>query len=107
MRVTATRAVQKQCPYKDEVDVGTLTIVWETDDDVPELHELAHMIDSVADAPSDDNPGYSPAMTHEQWTLAVRTLVPDAISVTSEWQTGPWGIRINALSDDTVDTTRA
>lgn len=87
MRVTVTRQVLKPCPFSVEWDVGTLTIVWETDGNVPELHDLGHKIDLISSEP----------ITHEQWTKGVQDAVPDAIEVRTEWRTGPWEVTVDAV----------
>lgn len=82
MRVTIEREVRKLCPFADEVDRGTLRIVWETDDDVPELHELGRAVDGLE----------GQRLTHEAYTADVRDALPDAVLVETVWHTGPWKV---------------
>jgi hypothetical protein len=64
MITTITRQVVKQCPYKNETDVGELTVV--IDGEAPELHDLAERVDKLA----------------------------AGAQVTTRWETGPWRVEV-------------
>lgn len=81
MRVRLKRQVVKRCPYRDEIDRGTLVIMWADADAAPELHALAQQVDACGSEPT----------THEEWTARIAALVPDA-TVESHWHTGPWRV---------------
>ena len=82
MITTLRRQVIKQCPYKDETDVGTLTIV--IPDEAPELHNLAAAVDKLAAGP----------VSHEDFTAAVADMLPPGSQVTTTWRTGPWDVEV-------------
>lgn len=82
MVVGITRPVIKRCPFRGETDAGELTIV--LSDDVPELHDLAEKIDALCAQP----------ISHEDFTRAVRALLPDDVLVRSRWHTGPWTVEV-------------
>lgn len=74
--------VLKRCPYKDEVDIGSLAIAMHGD--APELHELGEQIDKLCEVP----------ISHENFTRAVLALVPSATEVRTTWHTGPWTVEV-------------
>lgn len=82
MTVYAVREVTKICPFKDEIDRGTLIIA--CPDDAPELHKLAAEIDKICVEP----------VSHEDFTWEVLTLLPAGSEVLTVWKTGPWLIGV-------------
>jgi hypothetical protein len=81
---TLRRQVIKQCPYKDETDVGELVIV--IPDEAPELHNLAAAVDAITADP----------ISHEAFTAEVADMLPPGSTVTTTWQTGPWSVEVTA-----------
>lgn len=77
--VTITGPVEKRCPYRDEPDVGTITLHFDVFTDAPELHDLAEQLTTWADI----------ALSHEDFTAMVRKHWWSAgcRSVTTTWQT--------------------
>ncbi len=80
MVTTLRRPVVKQCPYRDETDIGLLVIV--IPGEAPELHNLGHAIDEVAAAPG--------GISHEEFTARVAEMLPPGSKVTTTWRTGVW-----------------
>jgi hypothetical protein len=87
MKTTIRRPVIKQCPFRNETDTGELVIIF--NGGAPELHGLAASVDSIAADP----------ITHEEFTRRVTALVPEAISVTTTWHTGPWSVECSAKTE--------
>ncbi len=82
--VTLRSTVIKQCPYRDETDVGALVIV--LDGEAPELHGLATQIDALCAEP----------ITHEQFTAQLAAILPSGARITTNWTTGPWAVQVEA-----------
>lgn len=76
--IVVNRDVIKQCPYREEVDYGKLSITFP--DDAIELHHLGELIDDMTDK----------RLTHEDYTRRVLALLPLGCIVTTRWKTGPW-----------------
>jgi hypothetical protein len=83
MKTTITRPVIKRCPFRDETDAGTLTII--IPGEAPELHDLAGKVDALC----------AEEITHEEFTQALAAAVPGAEVVTT-WHTGPWDVEVQA-----------
>jgi hypothetical protein len=80
--ITITRPVVKACPYRDELDFGTLAITFPYD--ASELHALSRQVDEVAGEP----------ITHEEYTRRVLSLLPEGSSVVTTWGTGLWKVEV-------------
>ncbi len=76
--------VTKDCPYKAETDEGTLGLAIRGD--APELHGLAERIAAIPQQP----------ISHEDYTRAVRALLPRGSRVTTTWHTGPWDVEVTS-----------
>lgn len=75
--VEITAQVSKRCPYKDERDDGTVTLVFDVgDEDAPELHELADLLGTWRDTP----------ISHEEFTRSIGVAL-GCVEVRSTWQT--------------------
>lgn len=83
VRVSITASASHRCPYRDEMDHGTVRVSWTTSfGETVELHALAALIHGRADA----------EISHEQWTAAIAAQIGSAVvvadlTVTSEWAT--------------------
>jgi hypothetical protein len=84
LTTTLRRQVIKECPYKDETDVGELTIV--IPGEAPELHNLADAVNTLSRGP----------VSHEDFTLGVADMLPPGSKVTTTWRTGPWDVEVTA-----------
>jgi hypothetical protein len=82
MMTIVRRSISKTCPYKNELDEGELEITF-YGDEAPELHDLAARIDELCVTP----------ISHERFTAAVISLVPEA-EVSTSWKTGPWLVTV-------------
>lgn len=85
-RVTIRRQVVKRCPFRDEWDIGTLTITL-AEDLVPELHELGAQIDAIADPEVG-------TLTHEEYQRRLREEILKGLDaeIVTTWRTGPWDV---------------
>lgn len=72
--ITATMPMVKQCPYVDEIDVGTVTFTWAGD--APDLHNVAANVQSWA----------AQKATHEEATRALADTW--GAQVETAWRTG-------------------
>lgn len=81
MIVILSRSVVKQCPFRDEIDAGELTVT--VAGTAPELHQLAAQVDALCARP----------VSHEDFTAAVAALIPGA-DVRTAWRTGPWSVEV-------------
>jgi hypothetical protein len=78
--IVLRREVAKRCPFRDEFDIGMLTVELQ-EDDAPELYELASIVDSAGEEP----------ISHEAYTRAIADLFKGlSVTVTTTWRTGPW-----------------
>lgn len=80
MIVTISGPVTKRCPYREEVDEGTVTLTFDVgDDEAPELHGLAARLRRHEDA----------RVSHEAYSLAlIDDLGPSGcVHVRTTWQT--------------------
>lgn len=77
MRITVTGPVSKLCPFKDEVDHGTVELTFDAAE-APELHALAAALQA-----------HDRKITHEAYTAEVyEAWEPHGcVSVTSSWTT--------------------
>lgn len=79
--VAVTMDAVHQCPFRDETDVGTITVTWNAGADTVELHSLRAWLDTLDEW----------AVSHEAYTEHVRdtlaTLGVHVVSVVSEWAT--------------------
>lgn len=84
MIVTVTADVRKRCPYKDEVDAGTLTLVLNVPEgDGPELHDLAAYLGSFSDH----------ALSHEEFTRNICLDLP-VIEAKTTWRTAGLSVEV-------------
>lgn len=81
--------VAKECPYRDETDVGRLRIII-YGNDAPELHALEARVAHLAVEPG--------GISHEDYTAAVAALCPPGSKVTTWWETGKWEVRVTEIS---------
>jgi NADPH-dependent 7-cyano-7-deazaguanine reductase QueF len=83
VRVTVSADAQHLCPFKDEVDYGTVRVSWSTSSgQTLELHALADLI----------RRNRRVEISHEQWTADLADAIRGASSVNdllvvSEWTT--------------------
>jgi len=80
------RPVVKQCPFKDETDLGELVIT--IPGDAPELHALAAAVDVAA----------AGRVSHEDFTRRVAELLPAGSEVVTMWRTGPWSVEVQEVA---------
>ena len=80
------RPVVKQCPFKDETDLGELVIT--IPGDAPELHELAAAVDEAAKG----------RVSHEDFTRRVAALLTAGSEVVTTWHTGPWSVEVREVA---------
>lgn len=85
--LTATAPLRHLCPFKDEVDEGTVTSGWSTCGSTLELHSLAAYLTSWAEQ----------TISHEELTDAIRRdleSVPGiyAPTVETRWTTAGMGV---------------
>lgn len=84
VRLSVTAEARHLCPFKDEVDQGTVTLEWTTaHGETVELHALAALIDRFAGV----------EISHEQWTAELvgavsRGVRVAGLRVVSSWVTG-------------------
>ena len=85
--VTVTAGVTKRCPYRDEYDHGSVTLVFDVadDEDGPELHDLSDKIDAYQDE----------RLSHEHFTRQV-VEVFGAVRATSTWTTAGLAVTVEA-----------
>lgn len=89
MKMTVTAAVRKLCPYRDEIDEGTVIITFDVyEGDGPELHEVADYLASYAVVP----------MSHEAFTRMVASDYDAA--VTSAWTTAGMAVTVDVPRDE-------
>lgn len=83
MRMEVTMAVTKRCPYRDERDVGTVTLdlAVPVANDCMELYALAGAVEKVGEEP----------LSHEEYTRRLSKFA-GVVSVTTRWRTGPWEV---------------
>lgn len=86
--MTVTAPLIHLCPYKDEVDHGTVTITWNTQDNTLELHDLASLLHSFSDQ----------KISHEEITRKLKVWLSclpgiDLISVETTWDTAGMEVR--------------
>lgn len=81
--ITVTSPLRHLCPHKDEVDNGTITVIWRCNGATFELHSLRELYKGFKGS----------AISHEQLTDRIRhdlsTASPliDVISVSTWWTT--------------------
>lgn len=92
MKVTVAGAVRHLCPYRDEMDEGTVELTFDVPaGDGPELHGLAAQID------------YSEIrLSHEDMTRSLLELT-DAQRVVTRWHTAGLDVTCD-LSSESVRT---
>lgn len=88
--VTATFPAYHTCPFVDEADEGTITLVWSTGPATLELHAVARWLDSLDEW----------FVSHEDYTerilVGLRALGVDVISARSTWSTAGGAIEVLA-----------
>lgn len=82
VRLTATAHIQHLCPFVQEVDNGTITIVWDTDGWTLELHALRAYLNTFTDR----------EISHEDLTDEVRAELAchhgiGNVDVSTTWRT--------------------
>ena len=89
MKITVTAPVTKVCPYRDEVDVGTVTITFDImDGDGPELHGFAAYLAAFTDR----------ALSHEMFTRIVA--VDHDAATSSTWTTAGMAVTVDVPRDE-------
>jgi hypothetical protein len=84
MKVIVTAPVEKRCPYKDERDVGTVTLTFDVSEgDAPELHDLAAYLKGFE----------GEALSHEDFTRNVARDLP-VIEARSTWTTAGLSVEV-------------
>lgn len=92
VRVTVVSSARHRCPFKDEVDFGTVRIEWTTSrGETIELHTLAALIAANADT----------EVSHERWTADLASTISadadvEALVVTSQWTTAGIAVSVRA-----------
>ena len=86
--MSTTAPVEHLCPFVDEVDYGTVTIVWFANGSTFELHALRTYLDGFKDS----------RLSHEELTDRVRhdlSVLPgvELIRVESTWETAGMEVR--------------
>lgn len=95
VRVTVISTVRHLCPFKTEVDHGTVRISWSTTlGQTVELHALAALLRRYDDT----------EISHEQWTAEVAAAIEtgaevDGLVVETEWITAGLNVRVSSASD--------
>ena len=80
--MTITSPLTHRCPFRDEVDEGTITVTWQTMNGTIELHSLRAYFDSFAGS----------VISHESMTDMIRrelNRIPSvkALDVVTHWNT--------------------
>ena len=96
--IVVSMPVTKRCPFRDETDIGHLTVT--APGDSPELHSLAEQIRELATREP---------VSHEDYTRAVAWLLPAGTKVVTTWQTGPWDVEVTeyAVLREPIDSAGA
>lgn len=89
MSVIVTADVRHLCPHRDEVDYGTVTLVWA--DSAPELHEVRRLLDRYRDE----------HITHEALTKELSGEWPSAV-VRTRWTTAGMEVECVVPRDESV-----
>lgn len=95
MIITISGPASKRCPYRDELDEGTVTITLDlTYGDGPELHTLSERLVSEDE------------VSHEQWTDALQDWLMSqcdgrltSVRVQSAWNTAGMAVTVDVPSD--------
>ena len=93
--VRAVGPVRHRCPYKDEVDRGTVTVTWTTNGCTYELHSLRDYLDTYRES----------KLSHEAvaalilMDLSSPRTVRD-VMVTVDFETAGFACRVDALPDE-------
>jgi len=82
VRVSATAPLQHMCPFVQEVDNGTVTILWDTDGWTFELHSLRDYLNTHKDR----------EISHEDLTAELRAELAshhgiNNVTVETKWRT--------------------
>jgi hypothetical protein len=85
---TLRRQVIKQCPFREETDIGELVIT--IGGDAPELHELGAAVDGYA----------ANRISHEDFTRTIAALLPAGSEAVTTWRTGGWSVEVRAVSGE-------
>lgn len=94
VRVTVTAEASHLCPFRTEVDHGTVAISWSTaHGETVELHALAALVRCRERV----------EISHEQWTADLAASIAasakvDDLTVTSTWQTGGLNVSVHSRS---------
>lgn len=87
--VAAHSSATHLCPYRDEVDVGTVEVVWEAGEQTIELHSLGEWLDSLA----------TMKVSHEEYTHHVREQLErlglPIKRVSTTWQTAGMDVTVH------------
>jgi hypothetical protein len=75
-----TAPLRHRCPYRDELDVGTVTMIWETIDETFEIHSLRAYLDYFKDV----------TISHEDLVEDLASLLRDTPGVTGKLITTTW-----------------
>lgn len=100
--VTATYPLQHLCPYRDEVDSGTVEITWRTHGATFELHDLGAFLATFA----------GKEFSHEQLTAFLAALLHDrdgltVVEVLTRWTTAGAEVVCRAVPRESVHAAGA
>lgn len=99
--VTATYPLAHLCPFVDEVDTGTVNIVWTTDGSTFELHALGAWLTGFAEK----------RFTHEELTAMIAAVLWNQpgigpVTVVTHWTTAGAGVVVSCSSSETPPAAR-
>lgn len=83
--IESAAGIEKRCPIKDEVDVGSIAIHYFNATRLPELHEVNRLLDHYDESPT----------THEEYTAMMRGLLK-ADKVVTRWRTADLFVTVTA-----------
>lgn len=92
VRITVTSPASHLCPFRDEVDDGTVQVSWTTSQgETLELHTLAQLIRGRAGT----------EISHEQWTADLVDMINAGakvadLTVSSQWSTAGMSVSVAA-----------
>ena len=95
MRIVIKGAVRKMCPYKNEVDLGSVEFTFDiTEGDGPELHELAATLAEFPDW-SVSHEGFTRSL-FDTWSTA------GLVRVETTWTTAGLDVTVTAGESDSL-----
>lgn len=93
--VTASGPLRHLCPFKDEVDVGTIKLTWTVQTQTVELHSLAAWLEEFSTL----------RISHEDLTDEIARHLADTPGLTGAQVTTTWntaGMTVTCASNDAV-----